>query len=261
MERVYQTRGSVLGKYLFIFVVLLLISATVFWAVTSYYKIQSSYQAAADTISEIGIYAQGISSIVNKLPDSENDAAYQADLKKIRSLLRNMELKHASMLRGNPAMLVEEPFAAELIAIYRTAPLDAATQVQAYINNVHLLLKTPEAGLNPDNVYWAYLKSPVKRGFIEMVSQTIRNYNSVNENRTSDVILIAVGLFMAIIVLALGGYLVYLRLQPGEYKTYAASAAGSNVASVLREFRMIPEKTEQRIGMISKKRVSAQKVL
>lgn len=261
MERVYQTRGSVLGKYLFIFVVLSLSSAAVFWAVTSYYQIQSSYQAAADTMSEIGIYAQGISSIVNKLPNTENGAAYQADLKKIRSLLRSMELKHASMLRGNPAMLAEEPFAAELIAIYRTAPLEAATQVQAYINNVHLLLKTPEAGLNPDNVYWAYLKSPVKRGFIEMVSQTIRNYNSVNESRTSDVIVIAVGLFMAIMVLALGGYLVYLRLQPGRSDVYIARNAGNNVASVLREFRMIPERTEKRIEMIGKKRISPQKVL
>lgn len=261
MERDYQSRGSVLGKFLFIFAVLAMSSAAVFWAVTSFYKIQSSYQAAADTMSEIGIYAQGISAIVNKLPNRENEAAYQADLKRIRSLLRNMELKHASMLRGNPAMLAEEPFAAELIAIYRAAPLGAATQVQAYINNVHLLLKTPEAGLNQENVYWAYLKSPVKRGFIEMVSQTIRNYQSVNESRTSDVIVIAVGLFMAIVVLALGGYLIHLRLQPGDYQAYAAGNAGSNVASVLREFRMIPEKTEKRIEMIGKKRISPQKVL
>lgn len=251
-------RGNVLGKFLFVFAVLLMSSAAVFWAVTSFYKIQSSYQAAADTVSEIGIYAQGISGIVNKLPNSENDAAYQADIKKIRSLLRSMELNHASMLRGNPAMLAEEPFAAELIAIYRAAPLDAATQVQAYINNVHLLLKTPPAGVNQENVFWAYLKSPVKRGFIEMISQTIRNYRTVNESRTSDVIAIAVGMFMAIIVLALGGYLLYLRLQPGEHKAYAGSAAGSNVASVLREFRMIPEKTEKRIEMIGKKRIPVQ---
>ena len=244
-------------KLSFWMVVLIFFSTTMFWGVRIILQIDSKYSAAAAATRDIGIYAQRIASYANRIQVAKNAQVLEANQQMLRSLVRKMEIKHLSLMRGNPKMSSNDLFSNEIKAVYYAMPTNLVNQAREFLGHSKDLLAINFKELTVENESIIQLKSAANNGMISAVTHVIQIYETESEARISKSIFVLAAAVLAILILSVVAYL-FIFDNPVEEKmtSFAPSESGS-VSNVLGGLSVFPGKSEAKMEFKQKDNMSS----
>ncbi len=260
MEREKNQGRYAFRKTVFGFIIVALSSGVIFWGLTSISKIQSGFSASIDAVGQLGIYAQGISSHVQKIAHVQDQRSFEKHVRQIKAGLYKMRLTHASLMRGNPQMAAEEEYASVLKSIYSADKYGAQTAVETFINTTQLLLKMSPEDISKKGIQ-AYFRPVNQRQFIAVISGNITRYNLAYDQRISEIIFSLVGAFVALVVMAAFGYALNASLAIHAKKESVENSVADSVATVLNEVSLMPDKEDIRVELMSKNMLESESLV
>lgn len=244
MERkIYKTK-MLLKKLAFAVFMAVLIGGGFFWGIRAILQINATYDAAISTTRDIGIYAQRIASYSNRLLNSQNPTVYRANQEMIENLVRKLEVKHLTMTQGAPMLVRNRSFSPEIKAIYFAMPTNLVNQVRDFIAHSKQLHETPFEKMHPDNPHAGYIRIAVQGSLIQSISHIIQEFINESDTRSTQSILVLVGLLLAVSILAVAGYFFLLDERPGVTPTLGSIGPADSVSTVLGGLSVYPGKTE-----------------
>jgi hypothetical protein len=227
-------------RKIFILVVLALSGGILLVGISWIHQTQSQFATASSAVRDISILSRRIVSQSNDLQFSTNEAAYLARMRKVRALVRHMEITHLSLFKGNPGFGSDMEFAGEIKTIYFASPVNAVMQVREFLDQANYLLEVPYAEFTPTNHYLRHLKIAVQGNLTQTVNQTIHAYRSESENKVYHQLTMLIISLLTVWTITFFRYIYLLRLQQPSLIFQKVKKSPAGVATILKDLSHRP---------------------
>jgi hypothetical protein len=240
MERNKMKNNPAVKRKIFILIVLALSGSILLFGISWIQQTQSQFAAASSAVRDISILSRKIVSQTNDFQFAGSEKAYLATMRKVRALVREMEIKHLSLFKGNPGFSSDANFAGEIKTIYFASPVNAVAQVREFLDRANFLLEVPYAEFTPKNHYLRLLKNAVQGNLTQTVNQVIHAYRGKSENKVYQQLTILIISLFVIWTIAFLQYINLLRLRQPSLVLQKVKKNQNSVATTLKDISHQP---------------------
>lgn len=228
--------NSSLKKFIFFLIVLAIGGGVLGWGIWQIHETQSEYGAAVSTVSDLGFLSRKIISQGSELPHTRNEIKYNEQLRKVKALVRQMEIKHLSLFKGNPGFSTENRFARQIKTAYFALPEKTVARVRGFLDHADALLETPYAEFSARNQDLMYLKAAVQGELTQSINHTIHSLRKTGDETIYEQTTILIVALVAIMVFAFLRYLSMLQKQRQPVIFNKVKIPYKSAASILKDF-------------------------
>lgn len=228
--------NSSLKKFVFFLIVFAIGGGALAWGIRQINETQSEYSAAVSTVSDLGFLSRKIISYTNELPSIRNEKSYNEQLRKVKALVRQMEMKHLSLFKGNPGFSSDNRFARQIKTAYFALPEKTIAQVRDFLDHTDVLLETPYAEFSARNPELAHLKAAVQGELTRAINHTIHSLRKVGDDTIYEQTTILIVSLVAIVLIAFLRYLNMLQKQRQPIIFSKVKIPYKSAASILKDF-------------------------
>lgn len=228
--------NSSLKKYVFFLIVFAIGGGALGWGIRLINETQSEYNAAVSTVSDLGLLSRKIISYTNELPLTRSEENYNKQLRKIKALLRQMEIMHLSLFKGNPGFSSENRYAWHIKTAYFAMPGKTVARVRDFLDHANALLETPYGEFTARNQDLVHLKAAVQGEFTRAINQTIHSLRNVGDDTIYEQTTILIVCLAALLLFAFLRYLSMLQKQCQPIIFSKVKIPYKSAASILKDF-------------------------
>lgn len=228
--------NSSLKKFVFFLMVFAIGGGVLGWGIWQIHETQSEYNAAVSTVSDLGFLSRKIISQGSELPHTRNEIKYNEQLRKVKALVRQMEIKHLSLFKGNPGFSTENRFARQIKTAYFALPEKTIARVRGFLDHADALLETPYADFTARNQDLMYMKAAVQGELTQSINHTIHSLRKTGDETIYEQTTILLVALVAIMIFAFLRYLGMLQKQSQPIIFSKVKIPYKSAASILKDF-------------------------